>query len=82
MSTKLHKSLVKTKKKNELAEMSDKEFRIPLLKIINELKEDSDKQMNEVSKSIQDLNQKVTNIDKKSSKGMEIILKENTQENC
>lgn len=62
--------------------MSDKEFRIPLLKIINELKEDSDKQMNEVSKSIQDLNQKVTNIDKKSSKGMEIILKENTQEKC
>jgi hypothetical protein len=40
--------------------------------VINDLKEDSDKLMNEVRKSIQDLDKKISNMEEKFSKEMEI----------
>jgi hypothetical protein len=41
-------------KENELAKILENEFRSPLLKMIEHLKEDSNKQIHEVRKSIQD----------------------------
>jgi hypothetical protein len=41
-------------KDNELAEMSEKEIRRLLLKMISDTKDESNKQINEVGKSIQD----------------------------
>jgi gas vesicle protein len=46
------------------------ELRRLLLKIISDLKEDTNKQINEVRKSIQDLDKKVSNIEEKYSKDM------------
>jgi DNA-binding ferritin-like protein len=60
-------------KENELVEKSDRDFRSQLLKMISDLKEDSNKQINEVRKSIQDLNKKVSNVEEKFSKEMEIM---------
>jgi hypothetical protein len=51
--------------------MSDRKFRSLLLKITNGIKEDSEKQINEVGKSIQDLNKKVSNVEEKSCKEVE-----------
>jgi hypothetical protein len=55
--------------------MSDKEFRFLLLKMVDDLKEDSNIQINEVFKSTQDLNKKFHNIDEKFSKAIEIMKK-------
>jgi hypothetical protein len=55
--------------------MSNSEFRILFLKMINDLKENSSKQINEVTKSIQDPNKKVYNMDEKFIKEMEIMRK-------
>jgi thiaminase len=52
--------------------MSDREFRSVLLKVINDIKEDSNKQINEVKKTIQDLDKKGNNMEEKFSKEMEI----------
>jgi DNA-binding ferritin-like protein len=62
-------------KANKLTEISDKEFRSLLLKMINDLKEDSKKQINEVRKSSQDLDKKVSNMEEKFIKEMEIMKK-------
>jgi hypothetical protein len=40
--------------------MSDKEFKSLLLKMISDLKEDSNKQIDELRKSIEDLDKKAT----------------------
>jgi hypothetical protein len=40
--------------------------------MVNELKEDSNKQMHDISKSIKDLDKKVSNTDEKFSKEIEI----------
>jgi hypothetical protein len=56
--------------------MSDKAFRILLLKMINDLEEDSNKQINKLRKSVQDPAKKVSNMDKKFSLKMDIV-KEN-----
>jgi hypothetical protein len=55
--------------------MLENEFRSPLFKMVRDLKKDSDKQINEVRKSIQDLDKKVSTVEKKFSKEMEIIKK-------
>jgi hypothetical protein len=46
-----HSNPTSESKGNELAKMSQREFRSLLLKIINDFKEDSNKQINEVRKS-------------------------------
>jgi hypothetical protein len=43
--------------------------------MIRDLKENSNKQINEVRKSIQDLDKKVSNMEEKFSKEMEIMKK-------
>jgi hypothetical protein len=43
--------------------VSDREFRSLLLKMISDLKEDSNKQINVIRKSIQDLDKKVRNME-------------------
>jgi hypothetical protein len=53
--------------------MSGREFRNLLLKMIRDLKEHSSKQINEVRKLIQDLDKKVSIIEEKFSKEMEIM---------
>jgi hypothetical protein len=45
------------------------------LKVINDFKEDSNKPINEVRKSIQDVVKKVSNMDKKFRKEIEILKK-------
>jgi uncharacterized protein YeaO (DUF488 family) len=55
--------------------MFDRELKSLLLKMINALKEDSNKQINEVRKSIQDLDKKVSNMKEKFSKEMENMKK-------
>jgi hypothetical protein len=55
--------------------MSDKAFRILLLKMINDLEEDSNKQINKLRKSVQDPAKKVSNMDKKFRKEIEILKK-------
>jgi ribosome biogenesis protein Nip4 len=62
-------------KDNELAKMSEREFRSLQLKMIRDFKEDSNKQKNEVRKSIQDLDNKVSIMEEKFSKEMEIVQK-------
>jgi hypothetical protein len=51
---KVHKSTITKSKDTEVAEMADKEF-----KMINALKEESNKQLSEVRKSIQGLDEKI-----------------------
>jgi predicted nucleic acid-binding Zn-ribbon protein len=58
-----------------VAEMSVREFRSLFLKMVNDLKEDSNKQINELKISIQDLEKKVSNMQEKFSKEMEIMKK-------
>jgi hypothetical protein len=53
--------------------MSEREFRSPQLKMISNLKKDSNEQINEVRKPIQDLDKKISNIKEKLSKEMEIM---------
>jgi hypothetical protein len=48
--------------------------------MIRNLKEDSNKQISEVRKSTQNLNKKVSNMEEKFSKEMEIM--KNNQEKC
>jgi hypothetical protein len=43
-----------------MVQMPDKEFKSLILKVINDFKLDSDKERNEVRKSIQDLNEKLS----------------------
>jgi hypothetical protein len=68
-----HNNSTSESKDNELAEISEKEFRSLLLKIISDLKENSHKQINEVRKSIQDPDQKVSIKEEKFNKEMEIM---------
>jgi hypothetical protein len=49
--------------------------------LINDLKEDLNKQINEVKKSIQDVDKKVSNMDKKFSKETEITEKKKMNRN-
>jgi vacuolar-type H+-ATPase subunit H len=49
-----------------MVEMPEKESKCILFKIIKDLKENSNKQLNEVRKPIQDLYKKVTNMDEKN----------------
>jgi hypothetical protein len=58
-----------------LAELLEKGFRCLLLKMIRDLKEDSNKQINEFRKSIQDLDKKVTIMEEKFHKKMENMKK-------
>jgi hypothetical protein len=44
-----------------------------VLKVISDFKEDSNKQINEVRKSIEYLEKKVSNMDEKFSKEMKIV---------
>jgi hypothetical protein len=46
-----------------LAEISDREFRTLMLKMISDLKDESNKQLNEVRESIQNLDKKVSNME-------------------
>jgi hypothetical protein len=62
-------------KHNELIKMSEREFRRLLLQMITDLKEDSNKQIDETRKSIQDLDKKVSNMEEKFSNEMEIMKK-------
>jgi hypothetical protein len=48
--------------------------------MINDLKEDSNKQVNEVRKSTQDLYKKVSNINEKFRKEIETVKKEEEEE--
>jgi hypothetical protein len=66
-------------KDNELAEMLVTEFRTLLLKMIRDLKEDSNKQINKVKKPIQDLDKKVSTMEEKFNKEMEIMKKNQVQ---
>jgi hypothetical protein len=59
-------------KDNELTELSDTEFRSIWSKLIHDIKEDSNKGMSGIRKSIQDLDKKVSNTDEKFSKEIEI----------
>jgi hypothetical protein len=53
-SSKPYNNSTTESKDNELAEMSEKEIRRLLLKMISDTKDESNKQINEVGKSIQD----------------------------
>jgi chaperonin cofactor prefoldin len=66
-----HNNSIVESKDNSLAEVAEKEFRILLLKIMNGFKEDLNKQINKIRKSIQDLDKRVSNINEKFSKDME-----------
>jgi hypothetical protein len=63
-----------------MVEMVDEEFKSLILKLISDLKEDSNKQMTEVKNSIQDLDEKLDNLDKKFSKEIEILKKKTKKE--
>jgi hypothetical protein len=72
-------SASKTKSKdNQIVEILDKELKDLVLKMISDLKEDSNKQINEVRKSIQNLDEKIPNRDEKFSKEIEIWRKKET----
>jgi hypothetical protein len=53
--------------------MSEREFRSLLLKMISDLKEDSNKHGNEVRISVQDLDKKSSNLEEKLSKEIQIM---------
>jgi hypothetical protein len=57
---KVHNSSKTESKDTEMVEMQNKEHKSILLKLINDLKEDSNKQIKEVKKSIQDLTNSTT----------------------
>jgi hypothetical protein len=63
-----HNSSKTEPKDIEMVEMLGKELKNLLLKMIIDLKEDANKEMNEVKKSIQDLDEESYNLDKKSGK--------------
>jgi hypothetical protein len=48
--------------------MSEREFRSLLLKMISDLQEDSNKQINEVGESIQDIDKNVSNMERNSAR--------------
>jgi hypothetical protein len=50
--------------------------------MINEFKEDSNKHINEVRRSIQDLDKKVYNVDEKFIQEMEIVGKKSQVKKC
>jgi hypothetical protein len=62
-------------KDKELTELSGTEFRSIWSKLIHNTKEDSNKGISGVRKSIQDLDKKVSNIDEKFSEEIEIMKK-------
>jgi hypothetical protein len=62
-------------KDNELTELSDTEFRSIWSKLIHDIKEDSNKGISGIRKSFQDIDKKVSNIDVKFSKKIEIMKK-------
>jgi esterase/lipase len=72
---KSHNNSIIESKDNKLVQMCDREFRHLLLNMINNLKEYSNKKINDVRKSIQDLDKKVSNMEEKFSKEMKIIKK-------
>jgi hypothetical protein len=55
---KVYNSLITESKDTEMVKMPDKEFKSLVLKMTNDLKEDSSKQINEVRQSIQDMAEK------------------------
>jgi uncharacterized protein Yka (UPF0111/DUF47 family) len=55
--------------------MPEREFKSLLLKMINDLKEDSNEQINEIRKSIQDLEKKVNNMEGKFNKEIKTMKK-------
>jgi polyhydroxyalkanoate synthesis regulator phasin len=63
-----HNNSTSESRNNESVEISDREFRSLLLKIISDLNEDRNKQISEVKKSIQDLDKKVSTMEEKLSK--------------
>jgi peptidoglycan hydrolase CwlO-like protein len=68
-----HSNSTSESKDGELANKLEREFRSLLLKMISDLKEDSNKQISEIRKSIQNLDKKVRNMEEKFSKEMEIM---------
>jgi hypothetical protein len=57
-SSKIHNSSIAKSKDTEIGEIPDNEFKSLVAKMIHDIKEDSNKQMNEIKKSIQDLEKK------------------------
>jgi hypothetical protein len=72
-----HKNSTSELKYNELVNILEQEFRSLLLKMIRDLKEDSNKQLNKVRKSIQDIDKKASNMEEKFSK--EMVIMKNSQ---
>jgi hypothetical protein len=70
---KVHNCSITKSKDTDMVEMLDKEFKKLILKMMNDHKEDSNKQMNEIKKSLQDLDEKVSNMDEKFSNETEIL---------
>jgi flagellar biosynthesis regulator FlaF len=70
--SKVHNSLITESKDIEMVEMPDRELKVLILKMINDLKEDSNKLMNELRRSTQDL-------DEKFSKEAEILKNKQTE---
>jgi predicted patatin/cPLA2 family phospholipase len=68
-----HNNSISESKDTELNEMLERVFRSILLKMIRDFKEDSNKQINKVRKSIPDLEKTVNIMEKKFSKEMEIM---------
>jgi hypothetical protein len=67
-----HSNSTSESKDNDLVEMSERQFR-SLLLLIYFLKEETNKQINEVRKSIQNQDKKVNNREGKFNKEMEIM---------
>jgi hypothetical protein len=53
--------------------VSERQFTSLLVKMIRDIKEDSNKQINEIRKSVQDLDKTVNNMEEKFSREMEIV---------
>jgi hypothetical protein len=68
-----HNNSTSESKDNELAEMLERKFRCLLLKVIRDLKEDSNKHTDEVGKSTQNLDKKASIMKEKFNKEMEIM---------
>jgi hypothetical protein len=73
--SKFNNSSIAKSKNNEKVEISHNVCKGLLSKVINDLKVDINKQMNEVKKSIQNFDDKFNNLGKKFSKEVEIMKK-------
>jgi predicted secreted Zn-dependent protease len=58
-----------------LTEISERELKRLWLKMISDIKDDSNKRINEARKSIQDLDNKISNMEEKFMKQMKITKK-------